>query len=301
MGKNLVDGIKDWLEKGGYPLELYVAKELRSLGFNCFKSQFFQDSESGKAREIDVVGLELLQNSLEQSLSLKLIIECKKSSHPFVVLCDKSDEDSIIENTISANWITNRNGVFLMMARMIEADKGNDYFANLPGTKILNDKCRRGYSLVQAHQQNDSHIYAEVYKLVKAYQCEIKRDEDYYNEMISNEKSKREVECSYDAHVPVLVIDAPLVETYLDGNGEIFIEEKEISSIQINPPWQEYWDNEISVAIVKKEVFTDFASDVLAFHKLIIDQQQMVQEYWEKTKNTPEEERPFTRFFTHKE
>lgn len=296
MGKDLINSVRDWLEKGGFPLELYAAKELRSLGFVCSKSQFYEDSESGKSREIDVVSWQSLKNSLKQTLILKLIVECKKSSNPFVVLCEKSEESRIVKNTITANWIMNRNGTFLSMAGFVEADKGNDYLANV-SLEISKNKCRQGYSIVQAHQQNDSYIYGEIYKLVKAYQCEIKRDNDFYNELMSEEDSRGEAENSYDTHIPILLVDAPLVETYLDDNGNTIIEEKEISSISINLPWQDYCDNEVSVAIVKKEKFTDFAKDILAFHKIILDQQNMVEEYWEGIENIPEEKRPYTRLF----
>jgi len=55
MTKTLIEGVTEWLEKGGYPLELYVAKTLSQMGFRCSKSPFFKDTESEKAREVDVV------------------------------------------------------------------------------------------------------------------------------------------------------------------------------------------------------------------------------------------------------
>src|ERR671928_1315389 len=107
MTKTLVEGIAEWLNEGGYPLELYVAKTLKELGFFCSKSLFFSDAESQKAREIDVVASKSVHNELKQTLFLKLVTECKKSSNAFVVLCDSSDEGTLLRGVIFGNLYAN--------------------------------------------------------------------------------------------------------------------------------------------------------------------------------------------------
>ncbi len=82
--------LRVWLEKTGYPLELFVHKELRSRKFICEKSQMYSDIETGVSREID-----LTANKIGASgggcYELQFVIECKKSDKPLVVLCDGNE------------------------------------------------------------------------------------------------------------------------------------------------------------------------------------------------------------------
>ena len=279
MTKTLVEGIADWLNEGGYPLELYVAKTLRELGFFCSKSLFFSDAESQKAREIDVVASKSAHNELKQSLVLKLVIECKKSSNAFVVLCDSSEEETILRGVLFGNLYTNnRDDMFVSMPFFTAEEQ--DYSKIFP-TPVLNIPSRRGYTLLQAHQKSDSHIYSDVYKLAKAYYFEIQKEVEFRDEIIKTEggADKEEMLNTFYSHLPVLVVDAPLVEVYLDDSGDTQIEEKEMSSIRIRLPWklsEKDQDPEegLSIAIVTKKRFSDFAKDTIAFGQEIVNRQK---------------------------
>jgi hypothetical protein len=212
MGKNLVDGIKEWLDKGGYPLELHITKLLRELNYLCFKSPFYKDLEFEKQREIDLVASISFDNELEQWFTSKLVIECKKSSKPFVVLCDKSDEEKVGKNILFNNQIFDRDGTFVIFAQSFP--KETDFYPKR-SMSVLSRKSRRGYSLVQAHQDSDSSIYAEIYKLAKACEYEIEKEQTLYQKMMDRESDRKEAQNSFHLHIPVLVLDAPLVEVSL--------------------------------------------------------------------------------------
>jgi hypothetical protein len=278
MTKTLVEGIIEWLNEGGYPLELYVAKTLKELGFFCSKSLFFSDVESQKAREIDVVASKSVHNELKQSLSLKLVIECKKSSTAFVVLCDSPDQETILKGVIFGNlYANNRDDMFVAIPFFTE---GEQDYSNIFPTPVLNAPVRRGYTLLQAHQKSDSHIYAEVYKLAKAHYFEIQKEIEFRDNVIKNESSSDREEWlnSFYSHIPVLVVDAPLVEVYLDEAGEATVELKEMSSIRIRLPWklsdQEHDPDEgLSIAIITKKMLMDFAKDTITFAQEIANRQ----------------------------
>jgi hypothetical protein len=267
MTKTLVDGISEWLNEGGYPLELYVTKVLKELGFFCSKSPFFSDAESEKPREIDIVASKSATNELKQTLFFRLVIECKKSVNAFVVLCDSSDEESMLERVVFGNLIANGRDDMFVAIPFFDAHK--EEFSKIFPTPVLNTPCRRGYTLLQAHQKNDSNIYAEVYKLAKAYYYEIKREVEFRDKVIREDKdsSSRDEWMNYFyAHMPLLVIDAPLVEVYLDTQGDIKIEEKQFSSVKLRLPWKLFEeehdpDEGLSIAIVTKSIFPDFAKD----------------------------------------
>src|SRR5689334_1798988 len=106
MTKSLAQSISEWLSEGGYPLELYVARTLKHEKFFCTKSPFFTDIETNKTREIDLIASYSVSNRFKQRLDLTLVIECKKSSNPFVVLCNDSDQMSVNQAVVFGNLWT---------------------------------------------------------------------------------------------------------------------------------------------------------------------------------------------------
>lgn len=278
MDQTLTKGITEWLDRGGYPLELYVVKILKELGFFCSKSLLFSDEESQKAREIDVVAEKYTRSSdLTETLLLKLVIECKKSSNAFVVLCDSSEEETILNSVFLGNLIVgSEDDKFVFMSLYTDSVKpqGQQLFS----APTLNIPSRRGYTLLQAHQQSDSHIYSEIYKLAKAYYFEIQKEDNFRNRVLagSDTLTRAEMVDTFHFHLPVLVVDAPLVEVYLDESGNTQIEVKQISSIKIRLPWKasdkDYNPDEgLSIVIVTKEKVSDFAKDAIAFAKEVVD------------------------------
>jgi hypothetical protein len=242
----------------------------------------FSDEESQKAREIDVVA----ENSARSSdgleiLYLKLVIECKKSTNAFVILCVTSEEETILNNVIRNNLrVGSEDDRFVFMTAFY-SDK-NQTPKDFP-TPTLNIATRRGYTLLQAHQKNDSHIYAEIYKLAKAYYFEIQKDNDYRKSILSgpNSLDRAEMQGTFHFHLPILVVDAPLVEVYLDETGETQIEVKEISSVKIPLPWKvshkDYNpDDGLSIAVVTKQAFENFAKDARTFVQEVINRREDV-------------------------
>jgi hypothetical protein len=114
----MIKSIEEWLERAGYPLELAITKTLRELDFTCFKSMLYQDWESNKAREIDLIAEAAVFNG-DNYLQGTLVIECKKSTKPFVVLCDDDETFRIGEYVLHDSVITNRCGKFIVDAQSI--------------------------------------------------------------------------------------------------------------------------------------------------------------------------------------
>lgn len=76
------------LERTGFLLEQRVAQEVRGAGFYAQTGRAFKDPEEGKSREVDVFAFKMIfQNERGNiTLGVKLLIECKKSTGPYVVL-----------------------------------------------------------------------------------------------------------------------------------------------------------------------------------------------------------------------
>jgi hypothetical protein len=256
---------------------LFVAKSLTDAGFRCFKSLYFSDEESNKAREIDIVASLSDHNERGQSLDFKLVIECKKSSSAFIVVCDDETQSSFLKGVFFANLYTNSEDDLFVCLPFFNA-RLNDYTQLFP-TPLLKLPIRRGYTLLQAHAKGDSEIYSEIYKLAKAYEFEKRKEIEWRDDYRSKPDFASELQNLYFANVPVLAVDAPLVEVFLDQQGQLRIEQTELSSLKIRLPWtvgigNDNPDEGLSIVIVTKSKIVDFAIEVAAAAREILRRHQ---------------------------
>jgi hypothetical protein len=86
---SLEEKIIEKIEKSGYPLEIKVALTLQSKGWHVLNQQGYIDPETNKWRAIDILATKSveLSESIYQTISLVLIIECKKIESPWVFWC----------------------------------------------------------------------------------------------------------------------------------------------------------------------------------------------------------------------
>ncbi|MFJ6388940.1 hypothetical protein ACIQJT_15170 [Streptomyces sp. NPDC091972] len=76
------------LERTGYLLEQRVASQVRSLGFSVTTGRAFEDPDEGKSREVDVYAIKRAWGDPSKDIQvlIQLVIECKRSTGPYVVL-----------------------------------------------------------------------------------------------------------------------------------------------------------------------------------------------------------------------
>jgi hypothetical protein len=78
----LLEKTKEWLQKEGYPLELKTAKIFETAGYSIAQGEYYNDSETNKLREIDIIA-DIQQKSSSPashiSIMLKFVVECKSS------------------------------------------------------------------------------------------------------------------------------------------------------------------------------------------------------------------------------
>jgi hypothetical protein len=83
--KPLVGQVRDWLEKQGYPLEFQTASAFSAAGIATTQGAHVRETESGPAREIDVIA-QIRGNAGSITCSVDVVIECKWSrDKPWVV------------------------------------------------------------------------------------------------------------------------------------------------------------------------------------------------------------------------
>jgi hypothetical protein len=80
------------LNRTGFLLEYQVAQVLRERGFTTYLNYPYPDPETGKSREMDVrAGMEchVKRQPVEVYVSVDLVIECKNTPNPFVLIGER--------------------------------------------------------------------------------------------------------------------------------------------------------------------------------------------------------------------
>src|SRR5580698_9133874 len=76
--------VASWLKDSGYSLEMAVARGLQGAGFSVVQAEYFEDSDSEKWRETDVVGYCEHSGSSGRAI-FSFVVECKSGSKPWVL------------------------------------------------------------------------------------------------------------------------------------------------------------------------------------------------------------------------
>jgi hypothetical protein len=195
---NLPRKIREWLDKQGYPLEMRVARALSSLQdddrflSSIVQSSIYSDPDTENSREIDV---EVHSTDIFGGFEFKVFCECKKSSRPWVVFT--SQRTAWHMSRIRAFAVTSKTASEVLARRIMEC-REVPWFCK--GERI-------GYGLREAFNQNVDTPFKAIQSSVKAAVSELRR-------------SRNRSSGDHFAFIfPVLVVEAPLFECYLDEEG----------------------------------------------------------------------------------
>ena len=198
--------VEEWLKTTGYPLEMEVARSLQTSGFSISRSDYFEDSDTEKWRETDVIAYEGKTNGNNQ-LVFGLIAECKgKPDEPWVMF---SEEDNYPKALSIGRRATSKEGKSLLA--ILAQDKK---FADLPIFSVFD---RPGYNLtVKKSNNKDLDIaYGALDSVLKATTGLVGR--------VDSVTVPNVIPFVW----PVIVINAPLFESYLDAKGELQVNQIE--------------------------------------------------------------------------
>lgn len=197
--------IKEWLSKSGYPLELRTEKILRRIGFSVFNSEPYDDPETKVKREIDLLAEKSLMKE-DITVSIQFIVECKKSTNPFIVL--EASKHPFNSFSLFTNYYSSH--------RM-----SHPSFFSRKGFKInLPKKHCTGFKIVQGFSNSDETLFKAGYGLSKAFYFYLENEAKLIDYYIDDQV--------YSVYIPLLVIDAPFYSAALDEN--LGIELKQIES-----------------------------------------------------------------------
>lgn len=191
--KTLQDKIRDWIEQEGYPFEMSTAKIFRENNLNVYESNYYEDTETGKYREIDLIAYFSRYLGYNTSFQVKFIIECKYAKDkPWVMFHtpDKSYESM----PISYKLIGNEAGKELLETLNGFDEKTIEY--NL----LLND-VNFGYGIIEALKGSNKSIdlaYKSADSVFKALESELDKGTKNTN--------------TCELYIPIIVIRGSLFE-----------------------------------------------------------------------------------------
>jgi hypothetical protein len=200
---SMIAEVREWLEKQGYSLEMRAASAFRAADFDIVRqSSYYIDSETSKAREIDV---EVITQSIVGFLDVRFFVECKSGDKPWVLFS-------------SADALMNYNRLFAFCAMSkrarkvcAEFDNPLELFGKFPWMK---KDGVGGYSLRQAFSRDIDSAYAAAMNVVKACHNHVKDSTSPYDEKLH-------------FAFPVIVVDKPIIRCTLDASGETELTEVE--------------------------------------------------------------------------
>lgn len=202
--------IKNWLAKSGYPLEMHVARSFLRSGYTVSQSDFYEDHEENKLREIDVTALKWDEVGDSVRFQISCRIECKlTSSHPWVLFnsVDQSDRHPFFNFLIPDTY----------KALLVEALKEPKVSDRLNKNVLLNPG-RVGSGLIQAFSnENNDQTYKAINSAVKS---SVARAMDFNGEL-------QKVSGKYYTGIsfPTIVLDGRLFESQLEEDDEISLTE----------------------------------------------------------------------------
>jgi hypothetical protein len=195
----LKDKVNEWLGKSGYPLEMLVAQRLQSAGFGVVQSEYYEDSESGKWRETDVIAYEHHRGETCRAV-FSLVVECKSANDKPWVLFTATDPYPK-QLSVSRRASTEAGQSVLNVLSLSEQLRVSPLFA-IPE--------RPGYGLTVALRNTDSDIAYEALQSVGKAALGI-----------VNRHAQMTAENILPFAWPVIVIAAPLFESFLGFDGSL--------------------------------------------------------------------------------
>ncbi|MDH5432955.1 MAG: hypothetical protein OEY19_03355 [Gammaproteobacteria bacterium] len=249
--------IKDWLIRTGYPLELFVYEYFLKKKYLCDKSSIYSDIESGTKREIDVTAYQHGPSFEACSYSLQLLIECKKSDKPLLVLAeDKSSEryEQFFGNDVFVDLSLPGLFAYSHLKEQTKAERRKNI-------GLFSDSVPLGYSIIPAFEKSDNKIYKGIMGLTKANEYYRSEHKVFFDSI----RSKEIPEIDFLLLMPLLVIDAPLYTVSIDNDGELQVTETDWASLTVHLPWnlgKSDSERKCNIQVIKKEKLDDVVCSI---------------------------------------
>jgi hypothetical protein len=255
----MIDNVRQWLETQGFPLEMKTAAAFRHVGFDVRQSSHYVDSETGAAREIDVLATD---PDFIGVVEIHFAIECKSSKKPWVLLAS--------EHTLS-----NYNRLFALgvLTEQAIAAFGRHLrdVSDLDALPWLRKGGVTGYSFRQAFADRCDAAYSAAVSAAKACEYLVRPAERHYV-------------APFILAFPVIVIDAPLIQSSLQPDGQLRLQELDQGEFLFFARIPRYFGS--CIRVVTSKHLAEFAGEAKKaaehFRNALKPEEQKITESWGK-------------------
>jgi len=205
MSEELIQKLRKDIESRGYPFELIVGNIFSTSGWNPSCNRYYLDKDEGQGREIDISSYKVIHTE-KVSIGLHLISEVKYCAHPWVIF---STPKRFVEGGgwLKLHYLSGFKDVFLSA---MDLDSENEYSS-------LRNVERIGRSYYEGFKKSSekSVIFGALASVVKASEhC-----------LEVNERAVPDEERFLGFVEPLIVVNQPFYEAYLNEQNELQIEE----------------------------------------------------------------------------
>jgi hypothetical protein len=254
-GDGLQKKVIEWLDRQGYPLEMYAAKCCRDAGLYAYQSWYYLDKESGQQRETDVFAhtQRVKIGKEKRDFELSFTFECKQSrAKPWVAFVHSDEDAAMSPKAVMAQRITPQYTLSWWMDLTHKAARRNIY--------PLQSASPTAYSLARASldRSNEDTAFAALMSVAKA-SIGIA---DWLDLAAGGRKKSRPYFCVV---IPVLVLDARLFSCRLNNDSDqISVAPIDRCTLQWSNQVNEQHSPTTIIEVVTKESLPTFLDDMNA-------------------------------------
>lgn len=256
VADDLTARMEKWLDEQGYPLEMRATRVLRASGVTASPSWYFTDPETGQQRESDI--LAEAREPIDDFTSVQVLatVECKSSNaKPWILL---RDHVSLGRKGRIAHRFTAPSHEWYQ--ELLDDPE-------LQSAPLLGGYEPYGFALVRAFAGgNEDVAYGAMLATAKAALgvCA------WLDDVAPLSRSATSFRL-YSTVLPVILIDAPLYECWLDKDGEVLLRPTKRGTVI----WGYQMNLDVAprtiVTILTMEALADFGSDMEATAKRLAE------------------------------
>jgi hypothetical protein len=204
------------LKKSGFIKELELARMLSKNGWNPHLNDTYLDKDTNVSREIDIIGSKMGPVAYEKlKLWLDLVIECKKTTNPWVIFSNK--DENFLKFHLNPGWSLIHGG-----EKYIK--NGGIFPPRVIDKHFMRNNCDRiGSAFHDAFKEprETSKIFQAVITACKAAADKVTihgaspKWDDYDEEALTH----------LTFYHPIVVVDGPLYEVHLNEESEAEVNE----------------------------------------------------------------------------
>jgi hypothetical protein len=233
----LIDDVRVWLERGGYVLEMQVARIMRARNAMVEQGYRYTDPQTGQEREGDVTAsIHRLEGS-DHIHGYELLVECKATQSPWVVFLGRSDW---------ANAWHPRQLFSLHCEECLDlAMNYNDFLREAP----------TGYAMTEKRVlKGKDHAYEALQQVTSSAISRFPETPAWQEEQHANVDDIKAI------GVPVVVTESPLITCSLNADGTVDLRERDRVTVfvpRIGLP-QGHGGDGIEVSVVRLSALETF-------------------------------------------